>query len=172
MTAYDRVFAAVFPPPSEPPTPRIGTGGFEGAPQAQFAIDWFPRDSATEKTQWERAWHIATTFLSLPSEQLPKINSTRSIDKLHGTWWKTCTPQIEASIRYLISPKSRGVLLRQGQPQHDLLQWYFEEIGLRHFVHHVRPAILKVRCHPSTNSQIDLLTPLFSFSKNRMWALA
>ncbi|KAL8691301.1 MAG: hypothetical protein Q9218_003445 [Villophora microphyllina] len=143
MTAYDRVFAAVFPPPSEPPTPRIGTGGFEGAPPAPLTIDWSPQDSATEQVQWERAWHVATTFFSLPSEPLPSTNNPRDIDKLYGKWWKPCTPQTAASINYLIAPESQGARLRKHQKQHDLLQWYLEECGLRHFVHHVRPLILK-----------------------------
>ncbi|KAL8700922.1 MAG: hypothetical protein Q9201_005191 [Fulgogasparrea decipioides] len=145
MTAYDRVFAAVFPPPSEhslptpAATPQLGSAGFEGSPEAQLAVDWSTQDSATEQVRWERAWHTATTFLSLPSEELPS-----SQDRLPGKWWKKYTPDIENSIRYLVSPGSQGVRLRRHQKQHDLLQWYFEEVGLRHFVHHVRPLILKV----------------------------
>lgn len=150
MTAYERIFAAVFPPPSEAslPTPKatplLDLGAFEGSAEAQTLIDWEPQDSATEQVQWERAWHTATTFLSLPSEELPPAHGESNRNRLHGKWWKTCTPEISAAIKYLVSPDSKGLLLRKTQMQHDLLHWYFEEVGLRHFVHFVRPPILEV----------------------------
>ncbi|KAI4128996.1 MAG: hypothetical protein LQ338_002463 [Usnochroma carphineum] len=149
MTAYERIFAAVFPPPSEAslPTPKatplLDLGAFEGSAEAQTLIDWEPQDSATEQVQWERAWHTATTFLSLPSEELPPAHGESNRNRLHGKWWKTCTPEISAAIKYLVSPDSKGLLLRKTQMQHDLLHWYFEEVGLRHFVHFVRPPILE-----------------------------
>lgn len=150
MTAYGRIFASVFPPPSETsiPTPKatplLGSGGFEGSAEAQIEIDWEPQDSATEQLQWERAWHTATTFLSLPSEELPPAHGESNRNRLHGKWWKPCTQEISAAIRYLVSPDSKGFLLRKNQKQHDLLHWYFEEVGLRHFVHFVRPQTLRV----------------------------
>ncbi|KAL8723494.1 MAG: hypothetical protein Q9225_000227 [Loekoesia sp. 1 TL-2023] len=144
MTACDRIFAAVFPPPSEAslPTPKatpvLGSGGFEGSAEVQSAIDWDPQDSATEVIVWERAWHTATTFLSLPNQEFPKNR-----DQLQGTWWKECTPEVSAAIKYLVSPDSRGAQIRRYQPENDLLQWYFEEAGLRHFIQYVRPLILQ-----------------------------
>lgn len=150
MTAVDRIFTAVFPPPSEAslPTPKatpvLDTGTFEGTPEAHLDIDWEPQDSATEQVQWERAWHTATTFLSLPKEELPSAHGKENKNRLHGKWWKSCTPEISAAIKYLVSPDSRGLLLRQNQKQHDLLHWYFEEVGLRHYIHFVRPPLLQV----------------------------
>ena len=145
MTAHDRIFAAIFPPPSEAslPTPKatplLGSGGFEGSAESQSTIDWDPQDSAAEEVQWERAWHTATTFLSLPDKEFPNDRT-----HLHGTWWKECTPEISASIRYIVSPDSRGAQQRKYQTENDLLNWYFEEVGLRHFIEYVRPFIVKV----------------------------
>ncbi|KAL8736788.1 MAG: hypothetical protein Q9166_000154 [cf. Caloplaca sp. 2 TL-2023] len=150
MTAVDRIFTAVFPPPSESSiptpaaTPVLGSAGFEGSGEAQFAIDWETKDSAAEQVQWERAWHTATTFLSLPDENLPPINDRNDLNRLHGKWWKKCTPDIAAALKYVISSDSQGARLRKGQKQHDLLQWYFEEAGLRHFVQYVRPRVLQL----------------------------
>ena len=150
MTAVDRVFAAVFPPlseyniPTPAATPVLGSAGFEGSAEAHITIDWDLKDTAAEQVQWERAWHTATIFLSLPNEQLPAINDRNDHSRLHGKWWKRCTPEVAAALKYLLSPDSPGARLRKGQKQHDLLQWYFEEAGLRHFIHHVRPRILQV----------------------------
>lgn len=144
MTACDRIFAAVFPPPSEAslPTPKatpvLGSGGFEGS-EVQSAIDWDPQDSAAEVIVWERAWHTATAFLSLPNQEFPKDRNC-----LQGTWWKECTPEVSAAIKYLVAPDSQGAQIRRYQPESDLLHWYFEEAGLRHFIQYVRPLILQV----------------------------
>ncbi|KAL8893835.1 MAG: hypothetical protein Q9192_004875 [Flavoplaca navasiana] len=150
MTAVGRVFAAVFPPldeysvPTPAATPVLGSGAFEGSVEAQLTIDWNLKDTAAEQVQWERAWHTATTFLSLPAEQLPAINDRDDLDRLHGKWWKSFTPEVAAALRYVVSPDSFGARLRKGQKQHDLLHWYFEEAGLRHFIQHVRPRILQL----------------------------
>ncbi|KAL8944052.1 MAG: hypothetical protein Q9211_000717 [Gyalolechia sp. 1 TL-2023] len=149
MTAYNRIFEAVFPPPSEAsqPTPKatplLGSGGFEGFSETPLDIDWNTQDNATEQIQWERAWHIATTFLSLPSEELPPTDSDDDHDRLQGKWWKPCTREIKAAIKYLVSPESQGASIRRHQQEHSLLQWYFDEAGLRHFLQYVRPPILK-----------------------------
>ncbi|KAL8763509.1 MAG: hypothetical protein Q9184_000721 [Pyrenodesmia sp. 2 TL-2023] len=149
MTAYDRVFASVFPPPSDTsiPTPKatpvLGTGGFEGSGEAQLDIDWDPQDSATEQVQWERAWHTATEFLSLPNEELPPVYGESNRSRLHGKWWKKFTPDVSTALRYLLSPDSRGFILRKNEKQYDLLHWYFGEVGLRHFIQYVRPQVLK-----------------------------
>ncbi|KAL8943846.1 MAG: hypothetical protein Q9216_000839 [Gyalolechia sp. 2 TL-2023] len=151
MTAYSRVFDAVFPPPSEAsqPTPKatpvLGSGGFEGFSEAALHIDWNTQDNATEHIQWERAWHIATTFLSLPSEALPPTASDDDddADRPDGKWRKHCTQEVKAAIKYLVSPDSQGASIRRHRQEHSLLHWYFEEAGLRHFVQYVRPQILK-----------------------------
>ncbi|KAI4172780.1 MAG: hypothetical protein LQ343_003372 [Gyalolechia ehrenbergii] len=149
MTVYRRIFEAVFPPPSEAsqPTPKatpvLGSAGFEGFSEASFIIDWNTQDNATEQIQWERAWHIATTFLSLPSEGLPPTDSDDDLARLDGKWQKPCTREIKAAIKYLVSPESQGASIRRHQQEHSLLHWYFEEAGLRHFVQYVRPQILK-----------------------------
>ncbi|KAL8860580.1 MAG: hypothetical protein Q9178_002933 [Gyalolechia marmorata] len=150
MTAVDRVFAAVFPPlnensiPTPAATPVLGSAGFEGSADAQLTIDWDLRDTAAEQVQWERAWHTATAFLSLPNEHLPPLKDSNDLSRQHIKWRKKCTPDIAAALKYIVSLDSQGARLRRGQKQHDLLQWYFEEAGLRHFVQHVRPRILQL----------------------------
>ncbi|KAL8675090.1 MAG: hypothetical protein Q9168_000461 [Polycauliona sp. 1 TL-2023] len=150
MAAVDRIFAAVFPPlneysiPTPAATPVLASAGFAGSAEVEPTIDWDLKDTAAEQLQWERAWHTATTFLSLPNEQFPAINDRNDLNRLHGKWWKRCTPEIVAALKYVVSPDSPGLRQRKGQTQHDLLHWYFEEAGLRHFIQHVRPKILQL----------------------------
>ena len=150
MTAYDRVFAAVFPPSSEASiptpsaTPMLGSGGFEGSIDKESFSEWSQEDSATEQIRWDRAWHIATSFLALPSENLPPAYDNETRQRLHGKWFKEYTSHIAAAIKYLIDPEYSGGRLRKQQKNEDLLSWYFEEVGQRHFIHYVRPPMLQV----------------------------
>ncbi|KAL9604611.1 MAG: hypothetical protein Q9219_000331 [cf. Caloplaca sp. 3 TL-2023] len=161
MTSYDRIFAAVFPPPSEAslPTPKatpvLGSEGFEGYTEFESNINWEVQDSATEQIQWERAWHTATAFLSLPNQELPPHQGEGHLSQLSGKWLKKCTPDVTAAISYLVSPESQGASIRRNQRQHDLLYWYFEEVGLRHFVHYVRPLLVKTLERDNYSQAID-----------------
>lgn len=147
MTAlHDRIFASVFPPPSdiEAPTPAatpvLGSSTFgepfgsPNPPQAGF------ESSAAEQIKWDRAWHTATTYLSLPNET---INTQQDENVLRGKWIKPCQSQTQYALRYIVSEESQRYQLRKTQD--DLLRWYFEEVVLRHYMQYVLPGLVKVQ---------------------------
>ncbi|KAL9610999.1 MAG: hypothetical protein Q9167_004344 [Letrouitia subvulpina] len=126
-----RIFAAVFAPstvasiPTPAATPDLGSAEFEN-PGTE--------SGAPEQIQWDRAWHTATTFLSLPKEPTPTLLDEEGVELLNGKWFKRCNAEIIRAIRYLVARESPGYRLRRYQKQDDLLQWYFEEAGQRHFM--------------------------------------
>lgn len=136
-----RIFAAVFAPstvasiPTPAATPDLGS--------AEFEIPGI-ESGAPEQIQWDRAWHTATTFLSLPKEPTPTILDEEGVELLNGKWYKQCNAETIRAIRYLVARDSPGYRLRRYQKQDDLLQWYFEEVGQRHFMTYVRPTVLEV----------------------------
>ncbi|KAI4159989.1 MAG: hypothetical protein LQ342_006117 [Letrouitia transgressa] len=135
-----RIFAAVFAPstvasiPTPAATPDLGS--------AEFEIPGI-ESGAPEQIQWDRAWHTATTFLSLPKEPTPTILDEEGVELLNGKWYKQCNAETIRAIRYLVARDSPGYRLRRYQKQDDLLQWYFEEVGQRHFMTYVRPTVLE-----------------------------
>ncbi|KAL8741018.1 MAG: hypothetical protein Q9190_006336, partial [Brigantiaea leucoxantha] len=135
-----KIFAAVFGSsketsiPTPVSTPVLGSGEF-GSSQTESNVP--------EQVQWDRAWHTATTFLALPRRPLPHELDDESVEKLDGTWFKACNVEILKAIRYLVSRDSPGYCLRRHQRQDDLLQWYFEEVGQRHYLTYVRPTVLE-----------------------------
>lgn len=53
---------------------------------------------------------------------------------------KEITPEIDQALTYLLSPSSRGRILRQGVKEYDLLDWYSNELR-RHFVTNLRAVL-------------------------------
>ena len=149
MASRKRVFRAVFPSPSQASiptplsTPQLGSAAFAGS---SFSLpDISPaQDVATEKIRWERAWHSATAFLSLPQLPIPVANIIRNrTSSLSGEWIKALTPEVSLSISYLVSEQSEGHRLCKNKKEDDLLEWYAQEVG-RHYTHFQLPLLLKV----------------------------
>ena len=150
MTAlHDRIFASVFPPPSEVDTPTptatpiLGSSGF-GEPFGSQHINASQPGSETgaaEQIKWDRAWHTATTFLSLRDEP---IHAQQDEEALKGRWIKPAELQTQKALAYLLSDDSRGRQIRRDSNTDDLLQWYFEEVVLEHYVKHVLPSLIEV----------------------------
>lgn len=146
-TLHDRIFASVFPPPSEvdvptpTATPILGSSGFGepfGSQQANFSQ---PETAATEQIRWDRAWHTATTFLSIRNEP---IQVEQDEETLKGRWIKPADSETQRALAYLLSESSPGRQIRRGSKTDDLLQWYFEEVVLEHYVKHVLPGLIQV----------------------------
>lgn len=145
MAVYDRIFASVFPAPSDVDvptpanTPALGSSGFGepfGFPDlSQPAVE----SGAAEQVKWDRAWHTATAFLILPNEPIPPAQDEKT---LRGKWIKACSSQTARAIEYVVSEGSAGRQLRKDKD--DLLRWYFEEVVLGHYVEHVLPGLSKV----------------------------
>ena len=150
MTALqDRIFASVFPPPSEveiptpTATPVVGSSAF-GEPfgsQHTNASQSGTETGAAEQIKWDRAWHTATTFLSLRDEP---IYTEQDEETLKSRWIKPADPETQRALAYLLSESSRGRQIRRGSDTDDLLRWYFEEVVLEHYVKHVLPGLIQV----------------------------
>ncbi len=145
MTASDRVFAAVFPPIEfDIPTPRLGSSGFEESFGSPFVPEPAPLTGAAEQIKWDRAWHTATTYLSLPKVLITAAHASQGDDALEQTWVKPYTPEVSRAVYYVISEKSYGHLLRRGTDRENLLRWYVEEMAIRHYLDCVRPSLINV----------------------------
>lgn len=142
MSAYDRVFAAVFPPATEfdTPTPIIGSSSFGES----FGSPFLPETSpGTEQIRWNRAWHTATAFLLLPNVHITVEQAREAEEILRRTWFQPFTPEVSHAVKYVVSEDSAGHLLRKQQRKDNLLLWY-EEMGTRHYLEYVRPSLLTV----------------------------
>ena len=149
MAAYDRIFSAVFPPPCDvviptpAATPILGSSGFGESFGSPPSPEVTPVVGAAEQIKWDRAWHTATTYLSLPQEQITAADA--QIEEMpRGKWLKPYTKEVSRAIEYIISEDSYGYQLRKQPKKDDLLKWYFEEMGARHFVECVRPSLKQV----------------------------
>lgn len=148
MSAYDRVFSAVFPPArdSDLPTPALtavrGSGGFSDS--SSFTTETTPEAEAEEQIKWDRAWHTATTYLSLPDIRITAANASLVLETSKETWLKSYTREVSKAVEYVVSEASCGHRLRRHLKKDDLINWYFEEIGTRHYVECVKPSLIKV----------------------------
>ena len=148
-TIQDRIFASVFPPPSEievptpTATPILGSSAF-GEPfgsQQTNTSQLGTETGAAEQIKWDRAWHTATTFLSLRDGP---VHTEQDGENLKSIWIKPAEPETQRALAYLLSEGSRGRQIRRGSDTDDLLRWYFEEVLLVHYVKHVLPSLNQV----------------------------
>lgn len=161
MTAFqDRIFASVFPPPSEVDTPTptatpiLGSSGFGESFGSQHtnASQSGTETGATEQIKWDRAWHAATTFLSLRDEP---IHIEQDEETLKSRWFKPTEPETQSALAYLLSESSHGRQIRRGSTTDDLLRWYFEEVVLEHYVKHVLPSLIQVSPDQSESGTVS-----------------
>ena len=150
MTAFeDRIFASVFPPPSEvevptpTATPILSSSAFGEPFASQYtnASQSGTESGAAEQIKWDRAWHTATTFLSLRDEP---IHTEQDEKTLRSKWIKPAELETQRALAYLLSESSSGRQIRRGSNTDDLLRWYLEEVVLEHYVKHVLPTLTQV----------------------------
>lgn len=150
MAAYNHIFSAVFPPPSDvaiptpSTTPILGSSGFGESFGPPLSPEVTPVIGATEQIKWDRAWHSATTYLSLPHEPITAADTSQMEEMPRGKWLKPYSREVSRAIEYIISEDSYGFKLRKQLRKDDLLQWYFEEMGARHYVECVKPSLTQV----------------------------
>ncbi|KAL8797863.1 MAG: hypothetical protein Q9195_000215 [Heterodermia aff. obscurata] len=156
MAAYERIFAAVFPPsadavvPTPAATPVLGSSGL-GQSFGGFVVpEPEPQNSAEEQIKWDRSWHTATSYLSLPDELITIAHAKQSQDALKARWLKPFRAETANAVSYIVSNESQGRKLRKGSMKDNLLQWYFEEVVSRHYVYYVLPTVTK-----SLNDNLD-----------------
>lgn len=151
MTAYERVFASVFPPaadvvqPTPQATPVLGSSAFGesfGSPQLLQGAGNLDEGIAAEQVRWDRAWSTATTFLSIAKKQIiTNAYDDPDEERLRRDWLKLCTSEVASAFSYLLSEDSIGWQSRRFSSQNDLLRWYTEEVCIKHFLQHVRPGL-------------------------------
>lgn len=147
MAPIDRIFASVFPPPSDvdvptpSATPVLGSSAFGESFGSLHVSQPSNESSAAEQIKWDRAWHIATTYLTLPGEPIRADQDEKS---LKGRWIKPVSHDIRKALEYLLSEQSRGYQIRKVSGKDDLLRWYFEEVMLAHYLEHELPGLVKV----------------------------
>ena len=164
IAAQKRVFASVFPIssnsntiPTPVATPVLGftrEGQSFGGHQIPLSPDLKSHsDIATEQVKWDRAWHIATSFLKLPEEQITYIQANLDERQLRGHWMKECNAEVSRALAYLLSPTLTGhASVGLDHQDGDLVAWYTNEVR-RHFLAYVRPVVTQVRpLQPRTKS--------------------
>jgi len=156
LSAQKRVFTSVFPisstattvptPVATPVLGFTGEGQSFGGPQIPLSPDLSsPSDIAAEHVQWNRAWHIATSFLKLPEEQITDVQANLDENQLRGHWMKECNAEVSRAVSYLFSSSSSGHGSFAAHHQDgDLVAWYTNEVR-RHFLAYVRPVVTQVR---------------------------
>lgn len=156
LAAQRRVFTSVFPVSSTAttvPTPVAtpvlgftGEGQSFGGPQIPLSPDpTSPLDLAAAHVKWNRAWHIATSFLKLPEEQITYLQANLDESQLRGHWMKDYSADVSRAVSYLLLSTSRGHGSFGLHPQDgDLMAWYTNEVR-RHFLSYVRPVVTQVR---------------------------
>ena len=93
----------------------------------------------TRRRRWNRAWHTATSFLSLPDELITFRTANLSPTVLQATWIKQPQPEALEAIKYLLFTSKQGPsdCLSSGD---DLVDWYIHEVRM-HFLTFVQPGI-------------------------------
>lgn len=136
-----RVFDSVFSPTSlkslapttaVTPASAFPPGKRTAANESDVKID----ESSPEQIIWDRAWHAATTFLSFPDRGFEVLTAgdpdgAQSTSRLDSS--SVPSREISDSLAYLLAPSSRGKALRAGLREHDLVEWYGNEMR-RHFL--------------------------------------
>ena len=150
MDLSDRIFLSVFPPsadiviPTPTVTPLLGSTGFGETFGGPTIPDSAPENAGAEQIRWDRAWHTATSYLSLPDIAIDAAHASQEEASLRARWIKPYTTVISNAVSYLLSEDSPGRQLRKDSMRDDLLQWYNEEVISRHFVSFVLPELQKV----------------------------
>lgn len=150
MSLHDRIFSAVFPPsadvvvPTPTATPVLGSTGFGESFGGPATPDTGAESAAAEQIRWDRAWHTVTTYLSIANEPITATHASQDEGSLRAKWIKPFNAETENAVFYLLSEDSRGRQLRRYSTRDDLLQWYYEEVGSRHFVDYVLPSLTRL----------------------------
>ncbi|KAH0558722.1 hypothetical protein GP486_004631 [Trichoglossum hirsutum] len=151
MQSRKRIFSSVFPdsssvytiptPVATPVASFITPGqSFGGAQTESQTSTQSPTSSfVAEHIRWNRAWHTATGFLSLPDEPITFRTIDQSPTLLRATWKRQPQPETLEAIKYLLfnSKQNSSDGMSSGD---DLVDWYTYEVR-RHFLTFVRPGI-------------------------------
>ncbi|KAL1982174.1 hypothetical protein VTN96DRAFT_1654 [Rasamsonia emersonii] len=115
-------------------------------------------ESSPEQIIWDRAWHAATTFLSFPDRGF-EVLTTGDPDGAQSTTSRLDSSslpsrEISDSLAYLLAPSSRGRALRAGLKEHDLVEWYGNEMR-RHFLTNFRAGFVQLLEGPAQDGLLS-----------------
>ncbi|KAI9810823.1 MAG: hypothetical protein M1827_006030 [Pycnora praestabilis] len=149
-----RVFSSVFPtsslvltvptPVATPNLSFVAPGQSFGGSQGQTnedASDTVP-DYVSEKIKWSRAWHTATTFLSIPNDLFELGSYYSSAANLDGKWRKFASTEDSRAIHYIINSRASHGGGDKDEEEDPLVGWYSNEVR-RHYLANVAPGILE-----------------------------
>ena len=162
MTMHERmrIFEAVFPSdlettaPTPAATPQLGSSSF-GASFGGFQEAKAPADDeAAERVKWDRAWHTATTYLSLPRTSVTLAQALRQERLDEGRWIKAASREVAAAVEYLVSDQSPGHRRRAHDESADILHWYLQEVTEHYFKYQLSSLL---RVSPSRFSNIECI---------------
>jgi anaphase-promoting complex subunit 2 len=102
--------------------------------------------SSLEQAKLDRAWRVATTFLSLPDigfEALAVLNGHGEAVFLKRLGLPSPSQEISDALRYLLEPPSRKIVLHEESKSYNLTKWYRNEMR-RHFLTNFRNGFVQV----------------------------
>ncbi|KAI9823591.1 MAG: hypothetical protein M1832_002372 [Thelocarpon impressellum] len=148
-----QVFSSVFPVSTSittPPTPLatpdpsfVLPGQSFGGPTVgatSFADARPPSSAAEERIRWDRAWHTATSSLSLPKESVSLRQPDVQDADLYSRWFGGCPPGAVNAIACVLSSTAGGDGASGPGDDRDLIEWYTNEVR-GHFLMYVRPQL-------------------------------
>ncbi|PGH18973.1 hypothetical protein AJ79_00006 [Helicocarpus griseus UAMH5409] len=152
-----RVFDSVFPPaplssisptPVSSPVQSFARAAESFGQQPQKPPRPHEPETVPEQVTWDRAWHTATAFLSIPNEGFRHNgdgdnDETRDEETLLRRWARTPPSQVVSdSLFYVGADSSSGKALRRGSKEDDLKEWYMSEMR-RHFLANFRDSLVQ-----------------------------
>lgn len=151
MAGHKRVFDSVFPSsclkdlnPTPAATPVLGQAEFGqsfGGPSISSVSPPSTEGSEAypEQVVWDRAWHSATSFLTLPGRDFVLQRQQRHLDTFAAHYNKP-TKSVVDSIRYVIANGQA----ERGRERESLLAWYRDHVR-GHFLAYSKKPLLRVR---------------------------
>lgn len=135
-TRRQKVFRSVFEPQISQPTPLLPAteaGEPFGGPSAAFLANTAHKDSpASDQVRWDRAWHVVTSRVLLPSSV--------TVEDSFGTLVPESQDADEAFYSSLSLVLYPHTYLPHAVHTEDILSWHAQQVR-QHFVSHVLPLL-------------------------------
>lgn len=150
MAERKRVFDSVFPssrlkdlaptPAATPVLAQTEFGQSFGSP-ASLTISHSPIEASEaypEQVIWDRAWHSATCFLTLPRKDFVTHSQPQDLDAFAAHYNKV-SKSLSQSIRYVVSKQAA----EQKTERESIRDWYTDHVR-EHFLAYSKSSLLRV----------------------------
>lgn len=154
MTGPKSVFHSVFPssrlkdlaptPAATPVLDQTEFGQSFGEP-IPASIPLSPSEGSgayPEQVIWDRAWHSATSFLSLPGRDFVSQRQQQELNAFRAHYSKGPRNAID-SIRYVTSKRQADPARQQKEERESIVQWYTDHVR-GHFLAYSKGALCRV----------------------------